>query len=526
MPDADGTTPTDPTPTVQPSTRAPSTGAPSTAAAGSYASRAPDWVILLVVCIGQFMVILDVSIVNVALPSIRESLKFSSADLQWVVTAYTLTFGGLLLLGGRLADIFGRRRLFLVGLVIFTGASLLGGFANEQGTLIAARAVQGVGGAVLAPATLTIITVTFTDPARRARAFGVWSAVAAGGGAAGALFGGVLTEYLSWRWILFVNVPVGIAAFILARFTIRESIAAAPRRTLDVAGAVTVTAGLITLVYAIVRTDTYPWLSAHTLGMLAVSAVCFGAFAVIESRVATDPLVPLRLFTSRALTGSNLAMFCFGASMFAMWFFLTLYLQGVLGLSPLQTGLAFVPQTAAIAAGATLAGRVAPRFGPRNVIVVGAVLASVGLYWLSMMTAQSTYWSGAFGGGLVCTFGMGLAFTPIAMAATGGVRPADAGLASGLVNTSRQVGASLGLALLATLAATRTQALQAAGVPLRVAETAGYAHGLAISACFALAAVFVAMLIPARPRPPAEGAGQPAAAGPGATSITPAPEPA
>jgi MFS family permease len=251
------------------------------------------------------------------------------------------------------------------------------------------------------------------------------------------------------------------------------------------------------------------------------------AFGLIESRVATDPLVPLRMFASRALTGSNLAMFCFGASMFAMWFFLTQYLQYVLGLSPLQTGLAFVPQTAAIAAGATLAGRVAPRYGPRNVIIVGAALAAAGLYWLSLMTAHSTYWNGAFGGGILCTFGMGLAFTPIAMAATGSVRPADAGLASGLVNTSRQVGASLGLALLATLAATRTQALQAAGVPKAVAETAGYAHGLGISAGFALAAVFVAMLIPAKPRPPAEGAGRPAtAASSGATSVTPAPEPA
>jgi len=479
---------------------APSADAP---APPTEAPRSSDNVILVVVCLAQFMVVLDVSIVNVALPAIQRDLGFSPTGLQWVVTAYALTFGGLLLLGGRLADLFGRRRIFLLGLALFTAASLLGGFATNQATLIAARSLQGVGAAVLSPATLTILTVTFREQRARARAFGVWSAVAAGGGAAGALFGGILTQYLSWRWILFVNVPIGIALFVVARLRLHESRAEGPRNRLDVAGAVTVTGALFLLVYAISRTDSVPWTAASTLAVLGAAAVLLVAFVVIEARVAAQPLVPLRLFRVRSVTGANLVMFTFGAGMFAMWYFLSLYLQQVLGYSPVVTGLTFLPQTAAIAVGATLSGRIAPRFGPRNVLMLGGLLASAGLFWLSFVQAGDTYWSGACGGGILATFGMGLAFTPIALLATGGVPHEEAGLASGLVNCSRQIGASVGLAVLTTLAASRTAALLGGTAAahhtdsaVAVAMTSGYARAFLIAAAVVLVGALLGLVIP------------------------------
>lgn len=484
------------------------------------AEHRSDSIVLAVICLAQFMVVLDVSIVNVALPSIQRDLGFIAANLQWVVTAYSLTFGGLLLLGGRLADLFGRRRIFLFGLVLFTGASLLGGFANSQGVLIAARSLQGVGAAVLSPATLTILTVTFTEQRARARALGVWSAVAAGGGAAGALFGGILTQELSWRWILFVNVPIGMVLFVFARYFLIESRAEGPRRRLDLAGSITVTGGLLALVYTIVHTDQVAWTSPSTLLTGAISVILLGSFVVIEARMAEHPLVPLRLFRSRALTGANLVMLCFGVAMFSMWFFLSLYLQQVLGYDPVITGLSFVPQTAAIAVGATIAGRLAPRLGARNVIVVGAVLAAIGLYWLSLIQATDTYWTGACGGGIMATFGMGLAFTPIALSATGGVRREEAGLASGLVNSSRQIGASLGLAVLSTVAASHI-ASQLRGHPVtpelqKVAMTAGYSRGFFIASIVALVGGVVALAIPNQVTPPSV-----AAAPPGSTLATP-----
>ena len=477
--------------------------------------------VLVVVCLAQFMVVLDVSILNVAMPSIPNDLHFRAANLKWVVTAYSLTFGGLLLLGGRLADLFGRRRIFLLGLALFTGASLLGGFAGNQATLIAARSLQGVGAAVLSPATLTILTVTFTDARARAKALGVWSAVAAGGGAAGALFGGILTQYLSWRWILFVNVPIGVVLFFVARLFLTESRAEGERQSLDVAGSVTVTAGLLALVYTIVHTDQVAWTSQSTLLTGGIALLLLASFVVIEARVATHPLVPLRLFRSRALTGANLVMFCFGVAMFAMWFFLSLYLQQVIGYDPVVTGLSFLPQTAAIAIGATIAGRFAHRVGPRNLLMVGALLAAGGLYWLSFIQAGDSYWNGACGGGIMATFGMGLAFTPIALSATGGVRREEAGLASGLVNSSRQIGASVGLAVLATVAASRITALLAghhAGPEAqRVAMTAGYARGFLIASVVALAGGLLALIIPAQTAPASAppAAGTPSAAGVG-----------
>jgi EmrB/QacA subfamily drug resistance transporter len=465
-------------------------------------ARRADNKVLAIVCLAQFMVVLDISIVNVALPSIQKDLGFSDANLQWVVTAYSLTFGGLLLLGGRLADLFGRRRILLLGLILFTGASLIGGFAQNQATLIAARSLQGVGAAVLSPATLTILTVTFTEQKARAKALGVWSAVAAGGGAAGALFGGFLTQYLSWRWILFVNVPIGIALFFVARLYLQESRAEGPRRHLDVAGSITVTAGLMALVYTVVHTDQVAWTSSSTLITGAIAVVLLAVFVIIEARLAEHPLVPLRLFRSRALTGANLAMFCFGVAMFAMWFFLSLYLQQVLGYDPVVTGLTFIPQTAAIAIGATIAGRYATRIGPRNLLVIGAVLAAAGLYWLSFIRAGDTYWNSACGGGILATFGMGLAFTPIALSATGGVRREEAGLASGLVNSSRQIGASIGLAVLSTVAASHISALLAGHRVTpeanRIAMTAGYSRGFLIASIVALAGGLLALYIPSQ----------------------------
>jgi EmrB/QacA subfamily drug resistance transporter len=476
-----------------------------------------DRLVLTIVCLAQFMVVLDISIVNVALPSIQKDLGFSAANLQWVVTAYSLTFGGLLLLGGRLADLFGRRRIFLLGLILFTGASLLGGFAGNQATLIAARSLQGVGAAVLSPATLTILTVTFTEERARAKALGVWSAVAAGGGAAGALFGGFLTQYLSWRWILFVNVPIGAALYPFARLLLAESKADGPRRALDIPGSITVTAGLLALVYTIVHTDQVSWTSGSTLLTGAIAVVLLTTFAVIEAKLADHPLVPLRLFRSRAVTGANLVMFCFGVAMFAMWYFLSLYLQQVLGYDPVITGLTFLPQTAAIAVAATIAGRLAPRLGPRNVLMAGALCAALGLYWLSFIRAGDSYWTGACGGGILATFGMGLAFTPIALSATGGVPRQDAGLASGLVNSSRQIGASVGLAVLSTVAATHIASLLAGRTVVtdaarRVAMTAGYSRGFLIASIVALAAGVLALIIPRQVSPVAVAAAEAAAA--------------
>src|SRR5580704_2860076 len=422
-------------------------------------TRGPSWLLLAVVCVGQFMVVLDLSIVNVALPAMQRDLHFSASQLQWVVNAYALTFGGFLLLGGRAADLFGRRRIFILGLAMFCLASLICALAPNEGLLIAARALQGVGAAVLSPATLTILTTTFREPAERSRALGIWSAMAAVGGASGALFGGILTDLLSWRWIFYINVPIGLATIVAARAALVDTKAEGHRPTLDVLGALTVTGGLVAFVYAIAGTDTHPWGSSDTLVPLAVAVVLLLAFGLIEARVARTPLVPFRLFRSRGVTGANLAMLLVGGAIFAMWLFLSLYMQDVLHFSPLITGVGFLPQTAAIAIGAQVAARLVPRFGPRPPLLVGVSLAVVGLAWLSRITPTGTYAGDVLGGSVLATLGMGLSFTPLAFAATAGVAREEAGLASGLLNTSRQVGGSIALAALATLAAARTAAV-------------------------------------------------------------------
>jgi EmrB/QacA subfamily drug resistance transporter len=464
----------------------------------------PAWLVLGLVCIGQFMVVLDASIVNVALPSIQRDLHFSTSGLQWIVNAYTLTFAGFLLLGGRAADLYGRRRVFLVGLALFTVSSLLGGMAQSQAWLISARALQGLGAAILAPATLTILTASFAEGPARARALGVWSAVSAAGASAGALFGGILTDLLTWRWILFVNVPIGVVAMFAAGRFLPESRADLTHRHLDLAGAITVTGGLTAIVYGIVSTETNSWGSAHVLVPLAAGVALLGVFLYLQARVSTAPLVPLRIFRSRSVSSANVVMFLLFGALFGSWYFETLFMQRVLGFSPLQAGLAFLPQTLLIAAGAQVTARLVPRFGPRPLIVVGALVAAAGLAWMTQVTTDSTFLGGLFGPFVLIGLGMGLAVTPIAVAGTAGVPRQDAGLASGILNTSRTVGASIGLAALATLAATRTTHALSGVVPTpahtAVALTDGYTLAFTVAAIVLLVTAAVGLATLPTPR--------------------------
>ena len=455
--------------------------------------------ILLLACIGQFMVVLDIAIVTVALPAIKHSLDFSPTGLQWVVNAYTLTYAGFLLLGGRTADLFGRRKIFLVGLTVFTLASLVCGLAWAPDPMVAARAIQGLGGAILSPATLTILIVTFTDPRERAHALGIWSAALASGGATGALAGGFLTDYLNWRWIFLINIPIGIAGFFLARSVLAESRVAGPSRSLDVAGAVTVTAGLTALVYGVVQTDTYAWTSIHTIVALAIAVILIAAFVVIEMR-AEAPLVPFATFRSRALSGANFVMFMIGASMFAMWYFISLYLQEVLHYSPMQAGLCFFPASLAVVVGAQISGRIVGRFGPRVILSASTLVVGLSLFWMAQTTATSSYFSGIFGPITIAALGLGFSFPAGTFAATNGVAPQDAGLASGLVNATRQLGGAVGLAVLATIAEQHTKSLlPTTGVPQAI--TSGYTLAFVIGGVIALIASVGAFIVPAHINP-------------------------
>jgi EmrB/QacA subfamily drug resistance transporter len=462
--------------------------------------------VLVLVCVAQFMVILDVSVVNVALPAIRRSLDFTQQDLQWVVSAYTLTFAGFLMLGGRAADLLGRRRVFLAGLTIFTGASLLGGLAQNGVELVLLRGAQGLGGAVVSPATLAILSTTFTEGAARNRALGVWGSMAAVGGSVGVLLGGVLTDTLGWRWILFINVPIGLAALILSRREIPESLGQIGHRHYDVSGALTLTGGLIAIVYAIVQSDVNGWASAQTLGVAAAGLLLLVAFVAIEARFAASPLVPLRIFRSRTLTGANLIMLLLGGATFAMWFFLSLYLQQVLGYSPLQAGLAFLPLTGGLVIGAQVASRLATRGGVRPLLIGGMFVVAVGMALFARVSAHGSYVGDVLLPALVTAAGLGLTFVPITIAAVGGVAPTEAGLASGLVNTSRQMGGALGLAVLSTLATTRTTDLLRHHQALHTALTGGYHRAFEVGALLALLGSPTAYLLigPARRRPPAD----------------------
>jgi EmrB/QacA subfamily drug resistance transporter len=447
----------------------------------------------------QFMVVLDIAIVNVALPDMRHSLGLSTAGQQWVINAYTLTFAGFLMVGGRAADLFGRKRVFIVGLVIFTFCSLIGGLAQSGAWLIWARAAQGIGGAILAPATLSLITTTYTEPAARQRALGAWSATAASGASIGVLAGGVLTDLLNWRWVLFVNVPIGIALLVAARASLVESRNEGARRNLDLPGAFTVTAGLAVLVYGIVSTDTHPWGSTRTIGTLAIGAALLAMFFVIESRLAAHPLVPLGVFRRRTLSLANGVAVMIGTAMFGLWFFLSLYLQQVVGYSPLRAGLAFLPAGLATLSGALLGTRLVSRLGVRRQLVVGPLIAVGGLAWLTSLSVGDGYFGSIFGPAVLVGFGLGLSFVPMTVAATAGVPAHEAGLASALVNTSRQVGGALGLAAMATVAANASR--HAVGrVALLNGLTTGYDRAFAIGAGALVVAVALALALPS-PRP-------------------------
>jgi EmrB/QacA subfamily drug resistance transporter len=421
------------------------------------------WLVLVLVCIAQFMVILDATIVNVALPSIQRGLHFSVSDLQWIVNAYTLVFGGFLLLGGRASDLIGRQKLFIAGVIVFTVASFVNGIATSSGVLIAGRAFQGFGGALVSPAALSIVTTTFAEGRERTKALGIWSAIAAGGSAVGLILGGVLTEALSWRWVFFINLPIGIAAALLAVRFIPNSRAEERPETADVAGAVTVTGGLLVLVYAIVKAQAYGWTSARTLGLGAVAVALLVAFVLIERR-SKAPLIRLGIFRLRSLSGSNAAMLFVASGLFAMFYFASLYLQQILGYGPLKAGFAFLPFTFGIVIGAGGAQALISRIGIRTVTNAGLVLGVIGLLLFTRLPTHGTYLEHVFPTIAITSIGMGLAFVPLTLLATTNVEHSDAGLASGLFNTSQQVGGALGLAILSTLAASRTTHLLNHGV--------------------------------------------------------------
>jgi EmrB/QacA subfamily drug resistance transporter len=455
---------------------------------------------LLLLAAAQFVVVLDASIVNVALPSIGRDLQFSQDDLSWVVNAYVLVFGGFLMLGGRLADLLGRRRLFVVGLVLFAFASLAGGLAQSEGWLIAARAVQGLGAALLSPAALSLLTVLFAEGAERNRAMGVWGAVAGSGGAAGVLLGGMLTEWAGWEWVLFVNVPVSLLAA-LAAFRVLPESRNEGRRHFDVAGAVTVTAGLSTLVYALVDANSAGWTSTQTLGLLALAVVLLGSFVAIELNT-KDPLVPFSIFKLRTLAATNVVALLVAAALFAMFFFVSLYMQQVLGYSALKAGLSYLPLAFGIIVSAGVASQLVTRFGFKPVFATGMVLAAIGLIWFAQISPTGDYVSDILFPSLVVAVGLGFAFVPMMIAAMTGVEPARTGLASGLINTSQQIGGALGLAILATVANSRTDSvMEAAGAsasakPTAVALTEGFQAAFTVGAVFAvIGAVLVMVLI-------------------------------
>ena len=417
--------------------------------------RANPWLVLVIVGLAQFMVVLDATVVNVALPSIQRALHFSTGSLEWVVNAYALTFGGFLLLGGRAGDLFGRRRLFAIGIALFSLASLLNGFAGTSAELVAGRALQGIGGALVSPAALSVLMTTFAEGRQRVRAMAVWSAVAVGGGAIGLVLGGVLTQLASWQWVFFVNVPVGVATLFLAARYVPESRAVGAEGRVDVAGAVAVTAGLMTLVYAIVNAQTAGWTSGSTLGFAAVAAALLGLFVVLEAR-RRHPLIRLGIFRMRSLSGANAVMLLVAAGMFAVFFFASLYVQDVLGFSPLRAGFAFLPMTGMIVIGAGVSQALIRRVGVREVAMVGMAMAAAGMLLLSLLPVNGSYAINLLPGLLVMSLGMGLTFVPVTLMATTNVEARDAGVASGLLNTAQQIGGALGLAVLSTLAANTT----------------------------------------------------------------------
>jgi EmrB/QacA subfamily drug resistance transporter len=456
---------------------------------------------LLLLAMTQFVIVIDASIVNVALPSIGAALHFSRDNLSWVVNAYTLTFGGFLLLGGRLADLLGRRKMFMIGLVVFSLASLAGGLAQSEAWLIVARAVQGLGAAIVSPAALSIITTTFAEGHERNRALGIWGAVAGAGGAAGVLLGGMLTSGLSWRWVLFVNVPIGLIAAALAPRVLLESRSEDGTEGFDIPGAVTVTAGLALLVYAVVDAVNVGWGSTGTLLRLAGSAALLAAFVVIERRQ-RHPLLPFSIFRLRTLRGADIVGLLVGMSLFSMFFFISLYLQDVLHFSPIRTGVSYLPLAVGIMISAGVASQLVTRIGFKPVLITGLLLIAAGLLWFSQVPGTGgSFGADVLGPSLLAAFGLGFSFVPVTIAAVTGTKPHEAGLASGLINTSQQVGGALGLAILATIANSRTQSLMSAGGAHNpsVALTKGFDRAFLVGASFAIiGAILTAVLISSR----------------------------
>ena len=451
------------------------------------------WLALALLAAAQFVVILDASIVNVALPSIGADLNFSQENLSWVVNAYVLVFGGFLLLGGRMADLLGRRRLFMIGLVVFALASLAGGLATNEAQLIIARAIQGLGAALLSPAALSLVTVLFEEGAERNKAMGVWGAVAGSGGAVGVLLGGMLTEWAGWEWVLFVNVPVGIAAAMLAPRLLPES--RTEGRHFDFAGAVTVTAGLSLLVYTLVDANSAGWGSAQTIGLGLLSFALIGAFYVIERR-SKAPLMPFPgIFRIRTITGINVSAVLIAAALFSMFFFISLYMQQVLGYSALEAGLAYLPLAGGIIVAAGGSAPLVTRFGFKPVLVSGLIITAVGLLWFTQVDVGGSYLSDLLGPMLLAAVGLGLAFVSMTVAAVSGVEAHEAGLASGLINTSQQIGGALGLAILATIANSTTTDAVASGTAMPSALTEGFQAAFAVGAGFAIAGAVLAMLL-------------------------------
>ena len=456
---------------------------------------------LAVISAAQLMIVLDATIVNVALPTIHTSLHFSTANLEWLITAYSLTFGGLLLFGGRTGDLFGKRRMFMIGIAIFVVSSLLGGLATTDVWLIITRGAQGIGGAIAAPTALSLIATNFPEGTQRNRAMGVYAAMSGGGGAVGLLLGGILTDLVSWRWIFFVNVPIGALVLFLAPRALNESETTVGR--LDVPGALTATGGMLALVYGISNASNHSWSSPGTAIPLAIAVVLLVVFGRIETR-STRPLMPLSIFANRNRSGTYAMMLCIGTAVFSMFFFLTQFLQNVLGWSPIKAGVGFLPMTAGIVVAAGLASGVVGRVGIRVPLLIGPAAAVIGLAWLSRLTVTSGYLD-ILGPLLIISLGMGTAFVPLTLTAVSGVRPSETGLASALLNTAQQVGGALGLAVLATIAInatkTKTQSLAVAahGHPSRtaaaIATTHGYTTAFVVAACIALAGFVISVAV-------------------------------
>ena len=469
------------------------------------------WLALIILNLGTLMIVLDATIVNVALPSIRDDLGFTGESLAWVVNAYLLTFGGFLLLGGRLGDLFGHRRLFLIGIVLFTVASLACGLANSQEFLIGARAIQGLGGAVVSAVALSLIMMLFTETGERAKAMGVYGFVASGGGTIGVLAGGVLTDALNWHWIFLVNIPIGVAVYALSMRLLPPDQVTAGDRRVDIAGAVTVTASLMLAVYAIVNGNEVGWLTGQTLGLLAASVVLLGVFLVIESRV-SHPLMPLGLFKHRNISTANGVAVLLAGSMFA-WFFLTaLYLQFVLGYSPLKVGLAFLPSSLIMGAFSLgLSAKLVMRFGIKPPMVAGMLFMGAGLLLYARVPVDGSFVLDVLPGSVLLGIGAGMGFNPLLLAAMGDVEPTEAGLASGVVNTAFMMGGALGLAVLASLSASRSDNLLSSGDDRLTALTGGYNAAFLVGGLFAVAgAVIGGLLIRAEKPAPMHAEAEPA----------------